>query len=863
MKGSRLLVGVALCLVGFDLPTPGLMDALRTPDPVLTPIMPGSLFTARATSLALPVPSPSAGAIRDAMAAGDTDRALRVARRYVEEHRWGRTRDAAWLVIGLLERERGHANDASAAFTKVRAAEGPLAEFGAFYEAEQDLERGKPFVAIRECERLLETWPKSTHEAACRRIVAMGWATTGNDSRALSVAEEYDEDHPIGPITEQVRLKLAEGYLQSNPDRAADALRDLAVDHTAPLTGRISELLLAQLAERGIQNTELPTDTESLKLRARSLRDAGRTDDTWAIWDELAIRAEDNRRLGQWLDANITSFAWRLRNWERLTGEYESRYNDDADGDLAWRLHRAHSRAGDFEAATAWVAIGRENHGGRGSWRNSEDVQAQAYLLGGLYEQATELLDVAAARRGWTARRATFRGAFSTYMAGDHADAIARFTSIIDAGRSDVSGATYWRARAYDALDEHDSADTDRAWLAQWDSQGWYGQLAKPMTADTPTEHPFARDGRWPGAALPLFEPAASPLVSASEPAVPRQLARNPTRAANPGFSGIRWRVLPPPPRVAAEQPSPELLPDLTRPPASYRPAPFHILDDSREFTSTFAERHGDSFPMLRAAVDMAEVGLYDLSGPLMAATYEDITKARRQRGHRNHTAARRIPPEHADWRKVFLHVHDHHHSARFTFGMHEAFETAEEQQQARRLTYPLAYDRFVWDRAEENSIDPYLVLSLMRQESVYDPNALSRVGARGAMQIMPNTGHRIADLTLNVDYTAADLEDPIASIGYGVTYLARLMKRFDNAYPLAIASYNGGPHNVSAWLKGTTADMPMDAFVEHIPFKETRGYVQSVSSHYATYLSLYAPEGTELAIPPHPSGDHPEVVDF
>ena len=266
---------------------------------------------------------------------------------------------------------------------------------------------------------------------------------------------------------------------------------------------------------------------------------------------------------------------------------------------------------------------------------------------------------------------------------------------------------------------------------------------------------------------------------------------------------------------------------------------------------------------MLLAAVDMAEVGLYDLSGPLMAATYDDITKARRQRGHQHHTAARRIPTDHADWRKVFLHVHDHHHSARFTYGMHEAFETAEEQQQARRLTYPLAYDRFVWDRSQENSIDPYLVLSLMRQESVYNPNALSRVGARGAMQIMPNTGHRIADLTLNVDYTAADLEDPIASIGYGVTYLARLMQRFDNAYPLAIASYNGGPHNVSAWLKGTSADMPMDAFVEHIPFKETRGYVQSVSSHYATYLSLYAPEGTELAIPPHPGGDHPEVVDF
>lgn len=99
--------------------------------------------------------------------------------------------------------------------------------------------------------------------------------------------------------------------------------------------------------------------------------------------------------------------------------------------------------------------------------------------------------------------------------------------------------------------------------------------------------------------------------------------------------------------------------------------------------------------------------------------------------------------------------------------------------------------------------------------------------------------------------------------MGYGIRYLGLLMERFDDAYPLAIASYNGGPFNVSSWLKGTGSAMPMDAFVEHIPFRETRDYVKKVSGNYAVYLSLYAPEGTLLAPPETPRGDHPEVVDF
>jgi soluble lytic murein transglycosylase len=181
---------------------------------------------------------------------------------------------------------------------------------------------------------------------------------------------------------------------------------------------------------------------------------------------------------------------------------------------------------------------------------------------------------------------------------------------------------------------------------------------------------------------------------------------------------------------------------------------------------------------------------------------------------------------------------------------------------EALRLGWPLAHDRFVWDHARQDDVDPYLVLAIMRKESVYSPIALSRVGARGAMQIMPRTGHLLAWLAHDTEYTSSDLEDPVLAVGYGITYMDLLMKRFGGAWPLVVASYNGGPHNVSAWLAGTGTDVPMDEFVEMIPFKETRDYVKRVSANYATYLALYEP-GTRLEIPAKPVKDDSTVVDF
>jgi len=230
----------------------------------------------------------------------------------------------------------------------------------------------------------------------------------------------------------------------------------------------------------------------------------------------------------------------------------------------------------------------------------------------------------------------------------------------------------------------------------------------------------------------------------------------------------------------------------------------------------------------------------------------------------RGTAAARRIKGVEAPaWRDMFLFTRDHHHTARFTHGGWEGLTEPAAVREAWRLAHPLAHDREVWRHGRDHGIDPYLVLGLMRQESTYNAVAVSRVGASGAMQIMPTTGHLLADLAHDTHFTAGDLEDPALSVRYGITYLGLLMQRFDGAYPLAIASYNGGPFNVSSWLAGTTADMPMDAFVEHIPFRETRDYVKKVSIGYAAYVDLYATDGAAVVVPPTPRGDHADVVDF
>lgn len=150
-------------------------------------------------------------------------------------------------------------------------------------------------------------------------------------------------------------------------------------------------------------------------------------------------------------------------------------------------------------------------------------------------------------------------------------------------------------------------------------------------------------------------------------------------------------------------------------------------------------------------------------------------------------------------------------------------------------IRFPIVHDDIIHNKAKKNNIPTSLVFSIARQESAWEFDAQSRVGARGLMQIMPATAKQTAQRA-KLPYAKHKLFDPEYNITLGSHYISGLLKRHNNNRALAIASYNAGPHRVKQWLARTEASLPIDAWIEVIPFKETRKYVQNVLSYEVIY---------------------------
>ena len=150
-------------------------------------------------------------------------------------------------------------------------------------------------------------------------------------------------------------------------------------------------------------------------------------------------------------------------------------------------------------------------------------------------------------------------------------------------------------------------------------------------------------------------------------------------------------------------------------------------------------------------------------------------------------------------------------------------------------LRFPKPYKQTFSQMARERSVDMSLLYAVSRQESALYPRAESPVGARGLMQLMPATAKETAS-KLGVPYrNEQQLFDPAMNIRLGSAYLKRLLDVYDGNRILATAAYNAGPGRVKRWRDQST-DKPMDVWVESIPYKETRNYVQNVLSFDLIY---------------------------
>jgi soluble lytic murein transglycosylase len=154
----------------------------------------------------------------------------------------------------------------------------------------------------------------------------------------------------------------------------------------------------------------------------------------------------------------------------------------------------------------------------------------------------------------------------------------------------------------------------------------------------------------------------------------------------------------------------------------------------------------------------------------------------------------------------------------------------------------PLRHDDIIRQQAAEKSLDPALIAGVIYAESHFRDQT-SHAGAKGLMQLMPETADYIAEKSGGTAFEQGDLATPQVNISYGSWYLRYLLQKYDGNEVLALAAYNAGEGKVDEWVAvASTRGEPFRA-ARHIPFAETRNYVEKVLDARMKYRRTYARE--------------------
>lgn len=154
-------------------------------------------------------------------------------------------------------------------------------------------------------------------------------------------------------------------------------------------------------------------------------------------------------------------------------------------------------------------------------------------------------------------------------------------------------------------------------------------------------------------------------------------------------------------------------------------------------------------------------------------------------------------------------------------------------------FVYKITYLEYIESSCSGSSIDPYLVLSIIKVESGFNTNAISSKDAKGLMQIKDSTYSEVSSM-FPTKYEV-DSYDPETNIKVGVAYFKKLLNKYDGNYYVALLAYNGGMGNVNTWISNGIISTDLDvSIVPEIPFKETRDYLRKVISTYNMYKFLY-----------------------
>jgi len=154
------------------------------------------------------------------------------------------------------------------------------------------------------------------------------------------------------------------------------------------------------------------------------------------------------------------------------------------------------------------------------------------------------------------------------------------------------------------------------------------------------------------------------------------------------------------------------------------------------------------------------------------------------------------------------------------------------------RILFPEAWWDTIQSESAKNNLDPYLVASLIRQESEFDPSVISYANAYGLMQLLPSVGRSMAREEGMNHFATFQLLDPATNIRLGCRYLREMLDKFGGVQEYALAAYNAGDSRVTDWQSAGPYS-GIDEFVESIPFTQTREYVEAILRNEETYRAI------------------------
>jgi soluble lytic murein transglycosylase len=208
----------------------------------------------------------------------------------------------------------------------------------------------------------------------------------------------------------------------------------------------------------------------------------------------------------------------------------------------------------------------------------------------------------------------------------------------------------------------------------------------------------------------------------------------------------------------------------------------------------------------------------------------------------------------HSEWHKVLQEREDSLERQQLAYLAHQqgwhrlAIDAANKAEawDALDLRFPLAY-RETFDRhSGVQQVPSTELMAIARRESAFFPEVRSPVGARGLMQVMPATGKQVAS-KIGVSHRSADLYEVEHNVLLGSTYYRQLLDRYGGNRVFALAAYNAGPHRVDRWRNEPDEQVPVEVWIETIPYRETRNYVQAVLSYNVVFQYLSGDEDAML----------------